>query len=175
MGPGVWYAYDVAKERTKKMTTTATRPSAEHWTALADAERAERLRSQAESDTDGFLSQWAAGRMESRYRYLARVAERGYVVEWSGVADLDGNVLDAEQGRDRYGNLEWTFVRDGRRQWFHPSKARKAATAQANDAKKGYQLCWYRTEVEVQEVRGMPELVEVGPKTYLRPDYRDWA
>lgn len=56
--------------------------------------------------------------------------------------DLDGNLLDARLVEGRFG-MVWRIEGGG---WFNPSKARNAAAARANNARKGYYVgaCKYR-------------------------------
>lgn len=80
---------------------TALRTAAE-YRALAAEHDAERARSIRDSDTDGFLSQWALGRLASQYLYAASVAEAGGVIETFALF-LNGEIASTRQKSGDYG------------------------------------------------------------------------
>lgn len=91
-------------------------------------------------DTDGFASQAASTLMGRLYDLCAEVAENGGMSTFTGLADLDGNLLNAREVETRYG---WAWVinhADGSVSWFNESQAKNGAKRQAANARKGYKL-----------------------------------
>ena len=108
----------------------------------ADQHRAERLRSQRDSDTDGFLSQWASGLTAQLKDHEADIQDNGGVWEFPALFDLDGNRVRAKLTTRTpfvgYGKEEvWKFFEaDDRPAFRYPIKA---FTARASTMeKKGF-------------------------------------
>lgn len=112
----------------------------EFYRDMARKERVEQADSWERSDTDGFLSQWAAGQMASIYMLAAQVAEKEGTWEFDAVFDIDGNLQLAEEREGEWGSYWLVRKDDGSTVLFSPSKAKKPETRQANDAKKGFQM-----------------------------------
>ncbi|ONK13237.1 hypothetical protein [Streptomyces sp. MP131-18] len=117
-------------------------------TADADKLRAEAARHEADAyesfqscDNDGFLSQWASGKMAGLRRLEADIAEAGGVWEFPALFDLDGNLVPAKEVEGRYG-LSWMLLNEHGRcaGWFNPSKARSPEVRRRNNAAKGYYI-----------------------------------
>ena len=70
--------------------------TASNLRAEADQHRAEKLRSQRDSDTDGFLSQWASGLSAQLKEHQADILDNGGVWEFPALFDLDGNRVRAK-------------------------------------------------------------------------------
>lgn len=92
-------------------------------------------------DTDGFLSQWAAGQMSHIYEALAALADAGGEWTFTYLADLDGNLVNARQIRGKFGPC-WMILDDEGKATgeFAPWRPAKESTL----AKRGYK------EVEVK-------------------------
>jgi len=83
--------------------------SAEEYREEAAAHRAERLRSQEESDTDGFLSQWASGLNANLAETRAEIQENGGMAEfWGLYRREDGQRIRAKLIDGKYG-LCWAI------------------------------------------------------------------
>lgn len=92
-------------------------------------------------DTDGFLSQWASDSMARLYNFAADLVDNDGKAEFTELFDLEGNLLpDAKYVDGKWGAV-WRIWDEETRtvKWFNPSRAKKGATRQRNDAKKGYQ------------------------------------
>lgn len=112
----------------------------EEWREMARESRARAAESWERSDTDGFLSQWAAGKVASDYDYIASIAERGGRSEFLALTDLDGNLLDARYIQTKYG---WSWMirnADGTTSWFNESHARSGEKRRKAHEAKGYRI-----------------------------------
>lgn len=128
----------------------ATDRTAAEWATLAADLRqqaADRNRRSAESrdrsDTDGFLSQWAADQMADRYRGQAEVAEHQGVAEQLALF-RDGVALPTEMVEGNWGP-QWAVKESydfGARTvaWVTVSQAATPAKEAAFYARKGYTL-----------------------------------
>lgn len=87
------------------------------------------------SDTDGFLSQWAASQMADRYLECAKVAERGGL-EMTAFIDVHTNQV--VKGRWVPGVYGACYLTE-QGVWIRPSQATNPRTRRANDLKKGVQ------------------------------------
>lgn len=117
----------------------ATRTPAE-WRAMSGQGRKTAAESFERCDTDGFASQAANGLMAQLYDLCAEIAENGGCDTFRGLADLDGNLLDAKEVETRYG---WAWVithADGSVSWFNESEAKNGERRRAANARKGYML-----------------------------------
>jgi len=114
--------------------------TANEWRELAKVDRKRSHDSFERCDTDGFLSQWANDTMAQLYETCADVADNDGHWTFTGLADLDGNLLDAREVETRYG---WAWVittKDGETKWFNPSEARNGERRRTANARKGYML-----------------------------------
>lgn len=111
-------------------------------------------------DTDGALSQWAWNAMASTYFALAALAEDGenggdvQNVGHPFFRDADGEWKPVEEWKwceGRYGSVIRIW-NQGKVTWWNESQARKAATRQRNDEKKG--LRWGLIKAEVHARTG---------------------
>lgn len=132
------------------MTATALRTAAEYRTE-AQAHRAEQARSIANSDSDGFLSQWASGRLAAQAAFAAQVAEADGMIQ-NVALFLNGALASTNQKSGQYG-LYWVLddaatAAFGKR-FFNPSGARDGL---ARDAAKGFTYGTVR--IPAVEVRG---------------------
>ena len=117
------------------MTGTFDGRTAAQWREMATKCYRDRAESWERSDTDGFLSQWASGQMASRYQALADIADNdGFMWDRAFVDIATGELLKGRWFDGQYGSCYRTL--DGR--FINPSYAKKAATREANMAKKGY-------------------------------------
>jgi len=105
------------------------------------------------SDTDGFLSQWAANQFAKMYERMAELAANGGRANLHWLYERDnetGEWVPVENWRwveTRYG-MSVLVVRESRENvFFNPSEARKASTRQRNDERKGFR--WGTVETEV--------------------------
>lgn len=91
------------------------------------------------SDTDGFLSQWAADSMADLYDMAARLAEADWTGEEFALFTLDGELLDARYVETPYG---WSWVYDGPHGpvWVTESQARDWVVRRRNNERKGYRI-----------------------------------
>lgn len=108
-------------------------------------------------DTDGFMSQWAAGQTAGLADAKARLAEQGWKSEFPALFDLDGRLVPAKLIDTQFGE-SWALIDPenpkGRFLGFvNPSKARKASTRHANLEKKGYRVGTVRAAADA-ELRG---------------------
>lgn len=105
----------------------------------ADCSRREQ-ESWERSDTDGYLSQWASATSARLYNFLADVAERGGMWEFTVLADADGNEIEgAKEVETRFG-WSWRVPTTDGVVWFNPSKAKDEARREATDLKKGFRF-----------------------------------
>ena len=141
------------------MSTTTSTPTydgltADQWRAKATESRQRSYDSFQRSDTDGFLSQWASDSVAREYDLCARLAEADGMWEFVAVFDLDGNLVPAVQRQNQWGYY-WCIYDNpeckGRPvAFFTESKARKAATRNRNNAKKGYTIGLIRARGRVE-------------------------
>ncbi|WGH21011.1 hypothetical protein SEA_AZIRA_5 [Gordonia phage Azira] len=136
------------------MTTyTISDHTADEYRAMAQRERQSSYDSFERCDTDGFLSQWAHDSMARTYLTLAGWAEDGgdvQTIAWPMILDDEGNWLWVDEYRfvsGQYGDSVRIW-HDGKAHWWNPSRARKAATAQRNDEKKGFRWALVKAKVE---------------------------
>jgi hypothetical protein len=94
------------------------------------------------SDTDGFLSQWAGNLTARKYRLQADIEEQGGRAEFPALFTIDGQLVAAKLIDTQYGTAWALLESDDPSSKFvcfvSRSNARKAATRNANLAKKGY-------------------------------------
>lgn len=76
----------------------------EHKAAVHDEERS---RSQTESDSDGYLSQWSSGVTASRDRLEVEILRNGGYAEFTVLVDKHGDIIADEIDKDDYGNRHW--------------------------------------------------------------------
>lgn len=128
------------------MTATITniRTAAEYRQMAADC-YGRANESWERSDTDGFLSQWASQQMASRYLHNAQIVEDGGIITTVVVEIATGKVAATmrDQREGRYGY--YFLIKDDEiaartTRFFSESNARNKATAEANNAKKGFRL-----------------------------------
>lgn len=122
-------------------TTTPGQAEADQLRAEARRHEDEARESFERCDTDGFLSQWASGRMAGLKRLEADIAEAGGMWEFPALFDLEGNLVPAKQVEGQYG-MSWKLLDDRGwcAGWFNPSKARSDDVQRRNNAKKGYYI-----------------------------------
>jgi hypothetical protein len=114
--------------------------SADEFRAEANACLERVARSQEESDTDGYLSQWANGVQSRLYRYAAELVDAGGKVVRAGLFTSDGTYLPrARYVKTRYG-MAWRIDDpvSGRPIWFRPSHAQTGERKLATDREKGF-------------------------------------
>lgn len=128
---------------------TITDHTADEWRAMSQDCMKREAESFARCDTDGFMSQWASSQTARMYQYLAGWADgTGDVqrIPWVFDAETLRPVTEWSYVRGQYGESVRVFQRfdNGAHavSWFHPSRARKAATAERNDRKKGFVWGW---------------------------------
>jgi len=115
----------------------------DQWRAAAEQSYRNADESFERSDTDGFLSQWASGCLAAEYLASARLAEQDGLIEVQALFNLDGTIASTHCGyNEQYRRDYWVLnddaaARYGRR-FYNPSGAKKAATRNANDRKKGF-------------------------------------
>lgn len=138
---------------------TAERTDAE-WDAAAEDFAAKareceerRARSIEDSDTDGFLSQWASSEMARRYRSMASVCRDRGLVE-TVTLFKDGEPVPTKQVDGQYG-VSWALLErwDTRSRicgWVGMSHASTDARQAAHYAKKGFTLGTIRVRVEFE-------------------------
>lgn len=129
--------------------------TADEWREMARECRQRSADSFDRCDTDGFLSQWASDSLANTYRYLAELAEGSgdvQVITWPMMATPSGDWVPVPEWRWVKGNFRSSVrVWDGTNvHWWNPSQARKAATAQRNDEKKGFRWGQALAHVHVQ-------------------------
>lgn len=125
--------------------------AAEYWADQARQCYARQQESYDRCDTDGFLSQWAAGQMANRYHHLARLARQGWSWDYHALFDLDGNLIPAKYLETRYG-WSWALLASDDPDshiigWFNESSAQDPARARTNNAKKGFYLGLVRVPI----------------------------
>lgn len=100
--------------------------TADEYRAAAAAARKSSAESWERSDTDGFLSQWAADTMATRYDFLAQVAEDGGKIEHI-VLFFQGKIASTDQRDGQYGYY-WILNDEAAeaygKRFFNPSKAK---------------------------------------------------
>jgi hypothetical protein len=125
--------------------------SAEYWRGRARECHARRIESEERSDTDGFLSQWAANQMANRYHHLATLADRGWTWDYHALFDLDGNLVAAKYLETKYG-YAWAILESDDPDsriigWFNESSAQDPARARATNARKGFYVGLVRVSI----------------------------
>ena len=94
------------------------------------------------SDTDGFVSQWASGITAREYDLKAEVEDNGGKSEFSALFDLEGNLVPAKLVDTQYGRAWGLLSSDDAtspfKGWFSPSNAATDSHRIHNNAKKGY-------------------------------------
>lgn len=124
---------------------------AEYWTAKARDCYKRQQESYDRCDTDGFMSQWAAGQMANRYHHLARLARQGWSWDYHAIFDLEGNLIPAKYLETRYG-WSWALLESDDADsriigWFNESAARDPKKARANNAAKGFYVGLVRVAI----------------------------
>lgn len=89
------------------------------------------------SDTDGFLSQWASAASGRLYRFLAEVAEKNGLWEFTVLADAEGNEIEGAREYETRWGWSWRLPNG---QWFNPSKASTPEKREAANLKKGFRF-----------------------------------
>lgn len=139
------------------MTTyTISDHTADEWASMGRRSRQDSLDSFDRCDTDGFLSQWASDMTSRIYLDLADWAregdEGGDVQEmlWPMMHNADGDWVPVHEFRYVSGRFgESVRIWHNRTvTWWNPSHARKAATKQANDERKGIRWGTVKAHVE---------------------------
>jgi hypothetical protein len=93
--------------------------------------------------------------MARLYDFLATVAESGNVRTFRGLADLDGNLLDAREVQTRFG-WAWAVTNaDGSTTWFNESQAKSGERRRTAHAKKGFKFVDFTCEAVVMLSDGM--------------------
>lgn len=135
----VWQKYE---EKINNPEGTYGGKTAEEWeTARQDATRRE-AESFERSDTDGFVSQWAANAIARENSVKAKVARQGGMYLFETLVDKKtGEVLPTKMVDGQYG-ASWALLdEDGRVKGFVGISHAKTPEARANYyAKKGYAL-----------------------------------
>lgn len=139
------------KEVPRSERFTPDLEAAEYWTEQARQCYARQQESYDRCDTDGFLSQWAAGQMANRYHHLARLARQGWSWDYHALFDLEGNLVPAKYLETRYG-WSWALLASDDPDsriigWFNESSAQDPKRARANNAKKGFYLGLVRVPI----------------------------
>ncbi|UVK62949.1 hypothetical protein SEA_HEXBUG_35 [Gordonia phage Hexbug] len=134
---------------------TISQHTADEWTALAQESAQRSADSFARSDTDGFMSQWASDQTAAMYRQLADWARSGsdeQEIAWPMIQrddDVWEPVTEYRWVSGQYGSSVRVWDANTRRaSYWNPSRARKAATAQRNDERKGFR--WGRVIARVE-------------------------
>src|SRR5690348_10034107 len=99
------------------------------------------------SDTDGFRSQAAGNTIAAVHDAWADLLDNGGMMEKTALFLLDGTVASVRTVEGQYG-ISWLLNDDAARalgkRFVTDSNARKAATRQANNAKKGFAVGYIR-------------------------------
>lgn len=96
------------------------------------------------SDTDGFVSQWASGISAREDALAAEIADKGGRHCYQAMFDLDGNLIAAKEIKTRYG-YRWGILADDDprgeiTQWVSESQARDPQRARKANAAKGFYI-----------------------------------
>jgi hypothetical protein len=139
------------KEYPRSERFTPDLEGAEYWTAKARDCYKRQQESYDRCDTDGFMSQWAAGQMANRYHHLARLARQGWSWDYHAIFDLEGNLIPAKYLETRYG-WSWALLESDDADsriigWFNESAARDPKKARANNAAKGFYVGLVRVAI----------------------------
>ncbi len=125
--------------------------TATEWRREAAAARKRSIDSFDRSDTDGFLTQWAANTTARRYDAKAQLASQGGYSEFPALMTTDGHLVPAKLISTRYGQA-WMLLDehgDSTGEFVTPSRAATAAKRNAAMARKGYQVGSVRTKAGV--------------------------
>lgn len=138
------------------MTSTDYTRTATEWRELAREARRTAHDSFVNSDTDGFLSQWANDQMAIRYEQCAKLAELGWIREVPAAFSLDGELLSTD-----YRNGEWGpyfLVRNGdeRPTFLSVSQAQHPKVARRNEERKGFRTGTVRVRWAINNKSGIP-------------------
>lgn len=142
--------------------------TAEQWRQMAADSHRRSIDSFERSDTDGFMTQYAADLYASKYHRCAEIAEAGGTMVTTALFDLDGNPVPARRVDTPYGH-SWGLIDpenpEGRfTGWFNPSKASNPVTERANNAKKGYYVGRVRVRAALDRYTDpfpTPDVVEI--------------
>jgi hypothetical protein len=130
----------------------------EEWRLLAGAKKRQEHESFERSDTDGFMTQWAADRMASLYLLCASIAEDGGLAPFTTLAQtpdpgetvqLRHVVPGAREVRTRHGYVWAIWQANGSTRWFRQSEAATALKRRQSDERRGYLLVTVRQEAVV--------------------------
>ncbi len=120
--------------------------TAAEWRNSSAASRQRSADSYERSDTDGFMSQWAADTMAQKYALCAELAENDGKAEFRVPFDLEkGEVIKGKWVQGKYGNA-WV-TEEG--VFLNPSSASNIDTRVINDAKKGFKMVIVEAEATV--------------------------
>lgn len=149
--------------------------SAEQYERAAQEHREAARESYERCDTDGFVSQWAHGMLESRAVLAAEIARNGGTAVFRALFDLEGTLLPAREVETRFG-WAWVIERDGEPPlWFNPSKAVDWVKANRADAAKGFYVGTVRAAARVRLAGGGKGLAgALGVMAVTEPMERDF-
>jgi hypothetical protein len=153
-------------------TATATgQAEADRLRASARQHEADVIESRDRCDTDGFLSQWASGRMAGLDYLAAEIAEAGGKWDFGGLFDLEGNLVPAIRLQNRYDGWSWKLLDERGRcaGWFNESKAKTEERRVAAHAKQGFYVGRVRVPAKAEmqggnyfSVRAVPVRLDEG-------------
>lgn len=129
------------------------RHTAAEYREKARASRQRSAESWERSDTDGFLSQWAADTMANQYDRIAEVIDDGGMIETLALF-LDGVFASAHQGEGQWGfwwRLTDTAAEKFGKAFFNPSRAKNATV---RDRAKGFTYGYIRVGAMVESKTG---------------------
>lgn len=125
----------------------------------AIAAQKRRAESIANSDTDGYMSQWASGLASEEERLKAELAKNNGFSTFHVLFDLEGNIVPARQIETRYGPA-WAVFSDPHDlyskfvgKFINESKSFNKKTQEAYLRKRGYSLGLIKAPAKV-EMRG---------------------
>lgn len=166
-GTGVWILDDNEDDRMLRVNCDTLDGAQYALDMIVNAERAAYYEAQSRgadrrkdeswdrSDTDGFLTQWAAGCMSALYRLQAKIELQGGMWEVPALFDLDGNLVAARNVKGRYGYVWAVMASDEPYSeviaWVNESKARTPEARAKALAKKGYAIgsVWVPVKAEL--------------------------
>jgi hypothetical protein len=136
-------------------STEAPQTEADRLRAQARQCEADAYESFKRSGNDGFMSQWASGKMASLHRLEADLAEAGGRADFRGLFDLEGNLVRAVRFDGRWGWF-WKLLDERGRcvGYFNESKAKSQERRVAANAKKGYYVGTVRVAARAELAGG---------------------
>ena len=139
--------------------------AAEYRAKAEDAQERNR-KSWENSDTDGFLSQWASSVAQDEYAALAQLADDNWMSEFETLVDAHGALVPCRKINTKFGISYGVFAS------FDDAENRGeviqwVGTGQRAAKNKGYQIAKVRTEARIKLSEGLRPTPHRVPVAYV--------